>query len=85
MQSQNRILEDIARMADGAAGLATGLRTEIESLIKHRLDRLLAEMELVGREEFEAVKAMAAEARAEQEILTARVAELEQKLSIHTD
>lgn len=76
MQTQNRILDELARLANGAAGVASGLREEIEGLIKHRLDRLLADMDLVTREEFDAVKEMAAAARAEQEILAARLAEL---------
>ena len=81
MQTQNRLLDDIARLANGAAGLATGMREEIEGLVKNRLDRLLADMDLVTREEFDAVKELAANARAEQEELTVRVAELEAKLA----
>ncbi|MCZ6603924.1 MAG: accessory factor UbiK family protein [Alphaproteobacteria bacterium] len=81
MQTQNRLLDDLARLANGAAGLAGGLREEIEGLIKHRLDRLLADMDLVTREEFDAVKDMAAAARAEQETLGKRLAELEARLA----
>ena len=81
MQTQNRLLDDIARLANGAAGLASGLREEIETLIKHRLDRLLADMDLVSREEFEVVKEMAATARAEQDVLAGRLAELEALLA----
>ena len=81
MQTQNRLLDDIARLANGAAGLASGLREEIETLIKHRIDRLLADMDLVSREEFEVVKEMAATARAEQDILAGRLAELEALLA----
>ena len=81
MQTQNRLLDDIARLANGAAGLASGLREEIETLIKHRIDRLLADMDLVSREEFEVVKEMAATARAEQDILAGRLAEFEALLA----
>jgi len=77
MQSQNRIFDDIARVAGGAAGALSGVRGEIEARLRGQLERILAGMELVSREEFEAVKAMAAKARAEQEDLRRRLAELE--------
>ncbi len=69
MQSQNRFFDDFARMAAGAAGALTGVRGEIEARFRDQLERVLAGMDLVSREEFEAVKAMAAKARDEQEIL----------------
>ena len=77
MQSQNRLLDDLARLTSGAAGVMAGLRQEIEGQVRARLDRLLAEMDLVRREEFEVVKAMAAKARTEQEALEQRVRALE--------
>jgi BMFP domain-containing protein YqiC len=77
MQTQNRLLDDLAKVIAGAAGGLAGLRQEIESRVKDQLLRLLAEKDLVGREEFEAVKAMAAKARIEQERLAARLAVLE--------
>jgi len=77
MQSQNRIFDDIARVAAGAMGALTGVRGEVESRIRDQLERLLAGMDLVSREEFEAVKAMAAKAREEQEILQRRLDALE--------
>lgn len=77
MQSQNRLLDDLARLTSGAAGVMAGLRQEIENEVRARLDRLLADIDLVRREEFEVVKAMAAKARAEQEALERRVAALE--------
>lgn len=77
MQTQNRLFDDLARVAGGALGALTGVRDEIEGIIRYRLERVLAEMDLVTREEFEAVRAMAAEARAENERLAARLAELE--------
>ena len=77
MQTENRFFDDFARMAGGALGALTGLRQEIEARIREQLDRLVASMDLVTREEFEAVKAMAAKARAEQERLQTRVAALE--------
>jgi BMFP domain-containing protein YqiC len=78
MQTENRIFDDLARVMGGAAGGLDGLRREVESWIQQRLRGLLADMDLVSREEFEAVKAMAAKARAEQERLAARLAALEE-------
>src|SRR5215813_8707414 len=77
MQSQNRFFDDMARVAGGAASALSGVREEIEARLRSQLERILAGMDLVSREEFEAVKAMAAKARAEQEDLQRRVAELE--------
>ncbi|HZT88427.1 MAG TPA: accessory factor UbiK family protein [Stellaceae bacterium] len=81
MQSQNRFFDDIARVASGALGTLSGMRSEFESRLREQLERVLAGMDLVTREEFEAVKAMAAKARTEQEALLARVAELERRLA----
>lgn len=81
MQVNNRLLDDLARLASGAMGAAAGVKDEVETLLRERLRRLLDEADLVSREEFEAVKAMAAKARAEQEALAARVAELEARLA----
>jgi BMFP domain-containing protein YqiC len=77
MQSQNRLFDDIARVAAGAMGALTGVRGEVEARIRDQLERLLAGMDLVSREEFEAVKAMAARAREEQELLQRRLDALE--------
>jgi BMFP domain-containing protein YqiC len=80
MQTRNRILDDMARVASGALGTASGLRGEVEALIRERLKRVLGDMELVDREEFEAVKAMAAKARTEQEAMAATIAELKAEI-----
>lgn len=77
MQSSNRILDDLARVAGGAVGTLSGMRAEMETLIRQRIERMLAGMDLVPRDEFEAVKEMAAKARAENEVLSRRVAALE--------
>ncbi len=77
MQSQSRLLDDLARVAAGAAGALTGMRGEVESRLRDQLERVLARMDLVTREEFEAVKEMAARARAEQEALQRRLDALE--------
>jgi len=81
MQSQNRFFDDIARVAGGAMGALSGVRSDIESRLRDQLERVLAGMDLVSREEFEAVKAMAAKARDEQEVLLRRVADLESRLA----
>lgn len=81
MQTQNRLLDDIARVASGAMGVASSMRSEVEARIRGQLDRLLDDMDLVTREEFDAVKAMAAAAREEQERLAERVAALEARLA----
>ena len=81
MQSQNRFFDDLARVASGAVGAISGVRGEIESRFRDQLERVLAGMDLVSREEFEAVKAMAAKARTEQEMLEARIKELEARLA----
>ncbi len=79
MQSDNRFLDDAAKLAGGAIGTLAGLRREIEALARQQVERLLARMDLVTRDEFDAVKEMAAKARAEQEDLAARLAALEAK------
>ena len=79
MQSKNRIFDDAARMAGGALGTLAGMRREIEALVRQQLANFLDGMELVSREEFEAVKAMAAKAREENEALAKRLDALEGK------
>ncbi len=81
MQLKNPVLDDLARLATGALGAASGIKGEAEALIRERLARMLDSLDLVSREEFEAVKAMAAKSREEQERLNARIAALEAKLA----
>ncbi len=81
MQSQNRFFDDFARVAAGAAGALSGVRGEIETRLRDQLERVLAGMDLVSREEFEAVRAMAAKAREEQEVLLGRLDALEARLA----
>jgi len=81
MQTENPFLDGLAKMFTDAAGAAQSLRAEIDSFVKQRLEKLVAEMDFVPREEFEAVKAMAAKARAENERLEARIAALESKIT----
>ena len=81
MQTQNRFFDDLARVAAGAMGALSGMRSEVESRVREQFERVLAGMDLVSRDEFEAVKAMAAKARSEQEDLHKRVAGLESQLA----
>ncbi len=81
MQTENRFFDDFARLTSGMAGLAAGFRQEIEQVVRARMQSVLADMDLVPREDFEAVRAMAEKARLEQEQLSARLAELEAKLA----
>jgi len=81
MQTDNRILDDLAKLATNAVGAATAVRQEVEARIKAQLERLLVDMNLVTRDDYEAVKEMAAKARAEQESLTERVARLEAEVA----
>src|SRR5260370_41851806 len=81
MQTQNRFFDDLARVAAGAMGTLSGVRSEVETRIREQLERVLAGMDLVSREEFEAVKAMAAKARSEQEDLQKRLGGLETQLA----
>jgi BMFP domain-containing protein YqiC len=77
MESRKRVFDDAARFAGGAMGTLSGIRREVEGLVRHQLDRLLSGMDLVTRDEFEAVKEMAARARTENERLEARLEALE--------
>jgi BMFP domain-containing protein YqiC len=81
MAMDNRILDDLAKVAAGALGGVTGVRQEIEARLRQQFERVLANMEVVSRDEFEVVRAMAAKARDEQEALAARLAALEARLA----
>lgn len=80
MQSNNKMLDDFARVTTGMMGVAAGVRSEAEAAVKSRLQTLLADMDLVTREEFEVVRAMAAKARDEQESLSAQLADALERL-----
>ena len=82
MQTSNRILDDLARVANGAVSTLVGIKNEIDALVRQRIERLLNDANVVPREEFDAVKAMAAKARTEQERLEKRIAGLEAKLGV---
>ena len=80
MSANRRILDDVAKLATSAAGLVQGAGREAEILLRQRLEGLLDRMDLVTREEFDVVKAMAAKARTENEALHKRLAVLEKMI-----
>jgi BMFP domain-containing protein YqiC len=73
MPPENRLFEDFARVASGALGAASGIRSEIEAMVRQRVERLAGDLNLVSREEFEAVRDLAERARSEQEALAAEL------------
>ena len=81
MQTNNRLLDDLARVASTAMGAAGGVKSEFDTLLKRRFEKILDGMDMVGRDEFDAVKEIAAKARSEQEALTLRVEQLEKALA----
>lgn len=80
-QTTNRIFDEFAKLMTDAAGAAQGARREFETIMKSQGERILREMDVVRRDEFEAVKAMAVLAREENDRLQARMTVLEQELS----
>jgi BMFP domain-containing protein YqiC len=77
MQSQNRIFDDLVKMMNGVAGTMAGMGREAEASMRDKMREWVGGMDLVGRDEFEAVKAMAIAAREENEALSKRIAALE--------
>ena len=81
-QTTGRFFDEFARLMNDAAGVANGVRREVETMVRTQAERILGDLDVVSREEFEAAKEMAAKARDENERLAARVAEIESKLGI---
>jgi BMFP domain-containing protein YqiC len=84
VQTTNRFFDEVARLMNDAAGVAQGVRREFETLFRTQAERWLRDLDLVKREEFEAVKDMARIAREENEALKTRVAALEAALAAGT-
>lgn len=80
-QTTNRFFDELAKVMTNAAGAAQGLRREMDTVVRAQAERILGELDVVQREEFEAVREMAANARLENERLAARIAELEAALA----
>ena len=81
MQTNSRILDDLAKVANGTVSTLVGVKSEIEASVRQQLDRLLSEMDLVPRDEFDAMKAVAIAARTEQEKQEKRIAALEAQIA----
>ena len=78
-QTSNRFFDEAARLMNDAAGVAQGVRREFDTMLRGQAERILGDLDVVRRDEFEAVKEMARLAREENEALKARIAVLEAK------
>src|SRR4051812_15130311 len=83
-QTSNRFFDEIGRLMNDAAGAAQGVKREVDTVVRNQAERILRDLDIVKREEFEVVKDMARLAREENETLKARIAVLEAKLGIGT-
>lgn len=81
-QTSGRFFDELGKLLTDAVGAADGVRQEVEGVVRAQAERVLNELDVVQREEFEAVKAMAQKAREENESLKARIAVLESKLAV---
>jgi BMFP domain-containing protein YqiC len=81
-QTSNRFFDEIGRLMNDAAGAAQGVKREVDTVVRNQAERILRDLDLVKREEFDAVKDMARLAREENETLKGRIAALEAKLGI---
>jgi BMFP domain-containing protein YqiC len=79
--TQSRFFDELAKLMSNAAGAAQGVRREIDTLVQAQVERVVNNLELVKRDDFEVVKAMAAKALDENEALSRRVAQLESQLA----
>jgi BMFP domain-containing protein YqiC len=80
-ETRGRVFDEIGRLMTDAAGAASGLRREVETVVRQQASRILADLDLVRRDEFETVRAMAERARTENERLESRIAALEERLA----
>jgi BMFP domain-containing protein YqiC len=78
-QTTSRFFDDVSRLVNDAAGMADGVRREVETVMRTQAERILRELDVPSREEFEALREVALKARAENEALAARLAALEAK------
>lgn len=84
MQKDNKLMDDLARMMSGATGAVFDIKREIEALVAAQMEKFLGKMNLVTRDEFETVREMARAARAENELLSARLDALENQTGLRT-
>jgi len=80
-QTSNRLFDEMARLMGDAASVAQGVKREAETVFKTQMERIVADLDLVKREEFDVVREMASQARTENEALKKRIAELEAALA----
>ncbi len=81
MQTNNRLFDDLAKVANSAVSTLAGVRSEVEAMVRWQMEKFMADANMVPRDEFEAMKAVAQTARTEQEKLEERVAALEAKVA----
>jgi BMFP domain-containing protein YqiC len=81
VQTTNRFFDEMARLMNDAAGVAGGVRKEVETIFQAQAEKILRNLDVVTREEFEAAKEMAAKAREENDRLAVRLAEIEKQLA----
>ncbi len=79
--TSSKFFDEVAKLMTNAAGAAQGVRKEVDTLVKTQVERVLGDLDVVQREEFEAVRAMAQKARAENDALSGRIAALEAQLA----
>lgn len=84
VQTSNRIFDEMAKLMNDAAGAAQGVRREVDTVFRHQAERILRDLDVVRRDEFEAVQEMARLAREENEALKARLEALEARLPMVT-
>mgnify|MGYP006187859279 FL=1 len=84
MQTRGKLFDDITKVTGGAVSTLSGLKGEVENLVRQQIERILMDANMVPRDEFEVVKAMAAKARSKQEAMEKRIQELEEKLKLKT-
>lgn len=84
-QTNNRFFDEAARLMNDAAGVAQGVRREFDTVLRHQAERILGDLDVVRRDEFEAVKEMARIAREENDALKARIVSLEAKIATPSD
>jgi BMFP domain-containing protein YqiC len=80
--TSSRFFDELAKVMTNAAGAAQGLRRELDTIVQNQVERVLNNLEVVKRDDFEAVRAMAQKAREENDRLALRIAELESRLGI---
>ena len=81
MQTRSKIFDDIAKVTGGAVSTLSGIKEELENLVRQQIERILVDADMVPREEFEIVKSMAAKARSKQEEMENRLQQLEKKIN----